>query len=137
MPLMLTYIYGVVVLSLCRSRSGCGGSRSPPGDLSLVELENLTKHESCAAVRLLACALHWAAGALVLPRSSVAVTSPEPGTPCGPLLVLPQAVPRTPLSLWGGCRLVYWGRRVLSKAVWDQLVLTPCQEPGGPFCSPL
>ncbi|KAM6270813.1 LOW QUALITY PROTEIN: E3 ubiquitin-protein ligase RNF19B-like [Spheniscus humboldti] len=43
MPLMLTYVYGVVVLSLCRSRSGCGGSRSPPGDLGVVELENLTK----------------------------------------------------------------------------------------------
>ncbi|XP_069661432.1 E3 ubiquitin-protein ligase RNF19B-like isoform X1 [Haliaeetus albicilla] len=42
-PLMLTYVYGVVVLSLCRSRWGCGGSRSPPGDLSVVELENLTK----------------------------------------------------------------------------------------------
>ncbi|XP_009461547.1 PREDICTED: E3 ubiquitin-protein ligase RNF19B-like [Nipponia nippon] len=42
-PLMLTYVYGVVVLSLCRSRWGCGGSRSPPGDLGVVELENLTK----------------------------------------------------------------------------------------------
>uniref|UniRef100_A0A8C3K7G1 RBR-type E3 ubiquitin transferase n=1 Tax=Calidris pygmaea TaxID=425635 RepID=A0A8C3K7G1_9CHAR len=42
-PLMLTYVYGVVVLSLCRSRWGCGGGRSPPGDLGVVELENLTK----------------------------------------------------------------------------------------------
>lgn len=40
-PLMLTYVYGVVVLSLCRSRSSCG--RSQPGDLGVVELENLTK----------------------------------------------------------------------------------------------
>ncbi|KAM9563338.1 E3 ubiquitin-protein ligase RNF19B-like [Guaruba guarouba] len=40
-PLMLTYVYGVVVLSLCRSRWGCG--RSPAGDLGVVELENLTK----------------------------------------------------------------------------------------------
>ncbi|KAM4680631.1 E3 ubiquitin-protein ligase RNF19B-like isoform 2-T3 [Amazona ochrocephala] len=40
-PLLLTYVYGVVVLSLCRSRWGCG--RSPAGDLSVVELENLTK----------------------------------------------------------------------------------------------
>lgn len=46
MPLMLTYAYGVVVLSLCRSRWGCGGSRSPPRDLAMVELENLTKRES-------------------------------------------------------------------------------------------
>ncbi|XP_067150638.1 E3 ubiquitin-protein ligase RNF19B-like isoform X2 [Apteryx mantelli] len=42
-PLMLTYVYGVVVLSLCRSRWGCGGSRGQPGDLGMVELENLTK----------------------------------------------------------------------------------------------
>ncbi|XP_054675960.1 E3 ubiquitin-protein ligase RNF19B-like [Grus americana] len=42
-PLMLTYVYGVVVLSLCRSRWGCGGGRSQPGDLGVVELENLTK----------------------------------------------------------------------------------------------
>ncbi|XP_032863205.1 E3 ubiquitin-protein ligase RNF19B-like isoform X1 [Tyto alba] len=42
-PLMLAYIYGVVVLSLCRSRWGCGGGRSPPRDLGVVELENLTK----------------------------------------------------------------------------------------------
>ncbi|XP_040984842.1 E3 ubiquitin-protein ligase RNF19B-like isoform X1 [Aquila chrysaetos chrysaetos] len=42
-PLMLTYVYGVVVLSLCRSRWGCGGGRSPPRDLGVVELENLTK----------------------------------------------------------------------------------------------
>lgn len=46
-PLMLTYVYGVVVLSLCRSRSSCG--RSQPGDLGVVELENLTKRESCTA----------------------------------------------------------------------------------------
>ncbi|XP_010564198.1 PREDICTED: E3 ubiquitin-protein ligase RNF19B-like isoform X2 [Haliaeetus leucocephalus] len=89
-PLMLTYVYGVVVLSLCRSRWGCGGSRSPPGDLSVVELENLTKCESCAAVCLLACALRWAARALFLPHISVAVTSPEPGAPCGPVSVLPR-----------------------------------------------
>lgn len=49
MPLMLTYVYGVVVLSLCRSRSGCGGGRGQPGDLGVVELENLTKCESCTA----------------------------------------------------------------------------------------
>ncbi|XP_055667239.1 E3 ubiquitin-protein ligase RNF19B-like [Falco peregrinus] len=42
-PLVLTYVYGVVVLSLFRSRWGCGGGRSPPGDLGVVELENLTK----------------------------------------------------------------------------------------------
>ncbi|KAM6280837.1 E3 ubiquitin-protein ligase RNF19B-like isoform 2-T3 [Porphyrio hochstetteri] len=42
-PLMLTYVYGVVVLSLCRSRSGCGGGRSQPGGPSVVELENLAK----------------------------------------------------------------------------------------------
>ncbi|GAB0185193.1 E3 ubiquitin-protein ligase RNF19B-like [Grus japonensis] len=42
-PLMLTYVYGVVVLSLCRSRWGCGGGHSQPGDLGVVELENLTK----------------------------------------------------------------------------------------------
>ncbi|XP_065586697.1 E3 ubiquitin-protein ligase RNF19B-like [Cyrtonyx montezumae] len=40
-PLMLTYVYGVVVLSLCRSRSSCG--RSQPGELGVVELENLSK----------------------------------------------------------------------------------------------
>lgn len=125
MPLMLTYVYGVVVLSLCRSRWGCAGGRSPPGDLGVVELENLTKRESCAAVYLLACALCWAARALFLPHVSVAVTSPEPGAPCGPVLVLPWVVPRTPLSLRRGCRL----------ASWDQLVCTPCHVPGSPFCS--
>ena len=126
MPLMLTYVYGVVVLSLCRSRWGCRSGRSPPGDLGVVELENLSKRESCAAICPLACALHWAARALVLPHVSVAVTSPEPGAPCGPMSVLPRVVPRTPLSLRGGCRLVSWGRWVLPKAVWDQLVCTPC-----------
>lgn len=45
-PLMLTYVYGVVMLSLCRSRWGCGSSRSSPGDLGVMELENLTKCES-------------------------------------------------------------------------------------------
>lgn len=58
MPLMLTYVYGVVVLSLCRSRSGCGGGRGQPGDLGVVELENLTKCESCTVSCPLACALH-------------------------------------------------------------------------------
>ncbi|XP_035424156.1 E3 ubiquitin-protein ligase RNF19B-like isoform X6 [Cygnus atratus] len=47
-PLMLTYVYGVVVLSLCRSRSGCGGGRGQPGDLGVVELENLTKSADIA-----------------------------------------------------------------------------------------
>lgn len=133
MPLMLTYVYGVVVLSLCRSRWGCGGGRSPPGDLGVVELENLTKRECCAAVCPLTCTLHWATGALVLPRSSVAVTSPEPGASCGLMLVLPRVVPHTPLSLRGGCR--FWGRRVLPKAAWDRLVRIRCREPGGLFCS--
>ncbi|XP_014116793.1 PREDICTED: E3 ubiquitin-protein ligase RNF19B-like isoform X2 [Pseudopodoces humilis] len=41
-PLVLTYVYGTVVLSLCRSRWGCRGSRTP-GDLGMVELDNLTK----------------------------------------------------------------------------------------------
>ncbi|KAM4786567.1 E3 ubiquitin-protein ligase RNF19B-like isoform 5-T5 [Cyanocitta cristata] len=41
-PLMLTYVYGTVVLSLCRNRWGCRGSRTP-GDLGVVELENLAK----------------------------------------------------------------------------------------------
>lgn len=44
-PLMLTYVYGTVVLSLCRNRWGCRGSRTP-GDLGVVELENLAKRES-------------------------------------------------------------------------------------------
>ncbi|CAI7934840.1 E3 ubiquitin-protein ligase RNF19A-like isoform X2 [Podarcis lilfordi] len=42
-PLMLTYVYGVVVLSLCRNRRGCGGARRKGGELSAVELENLAK----------------------------------------------------------------------------------------------
>ncbi|XP_014743685.1 PREDICTED: E3 ubiquitin-protein ligase RNF19B-like isoform X2 [Sturnus vulgaris] len=41
-PLVLTYVYGTVVLSLCRSRWGCRGSRTP-GDLGVVELDNLAK----------------------------------------------------------------------------------------------
>ncbi|XP_058690866.1 E3 ubiquitin-protein ligase RNF19B-like isoform X4 [Poecile atricapillus] len=41
-PLVLTYVYGTVVLSLCRSRWGCRGSRAP-GDLGTVELDNLAK----------------------------------------------------------------------------------------------
>ncbi|XP_074751242.1 E3 ubiquitin-protein ligase RNF19B-like isoform X2 [Athene noctua] len=39
-PLTLTYVYGVLVLSLCRRR---GGGRGAPGDLGVVELENLSK----------------------------------------------------------------------------------------------
>lgn len=41
-PLVLTYVYGTVVLSLCRSRWGCRGGRTP-GDLGGVELDNLAK----------------------------------------------------------------------------------------------
>lgn len=44
-PLVLTYVYGTVVLSLCRSRWGCRGSRTP-ADLGGVELDNLAKRES-------------------------------------------------------------------------------------------
>ncbi|KAI1241380.1 hypothetical protein IHE44_0009866 [Lamprotornis superbus] len=49
-PLVLTYVYGTVVLSLCRSRWGCRGSRTP-GDLGVVELDNLAKCESHRAGR--------------------------------------------------------------------------------------
>ncbi|XP_077638641.1 E3 ubiquitin-protein ligase RNF19B isoform X1 [Lonchura striata] len=41
-PLVLTYVYGTVVLSLCRSRWGCRAGRTP-GDLGVVELDNLAK----------------------------------------------------------------------------------------------
>ncbi|XP_059324709.1 E3 ubiquitin-protein ligase RNF19B-like isoform X1 [Ammospiza nelsoni] len=41
-PLVLTYVYGTVVLSLCRSRWGCRGGRAP-GELGVVELDNLAK----------------------------------------------------------------------------------------------
>lgn len=53
-PLVLTYVYGTVVLSLCRSRWGCrdGGT---PADLGVVELDNLAKRESHTAGR--PCAL--------------------------------------------------------------------------------
>ncbi|NXS13942.1 RN19B ligase, partial [Neodrepanis coruscans] len=49
-PLMLTYVYGTVVVSLCRSRWGCGSSRTA-ADLGVVELENLAKRESHAAAQ--------------------------------------------------------------------------------------
>ncbi|XP_061481961.1 E3 ubiquitin-protein ligase RNF19B-like isoform X2 [Rhineura floridana] len=49
-PLMLTYVYGVVVLSLCRNRWGCGGARRKAGELSTVELENLAKLNELLAV---------------------------------------------------------------------------------------
>ncbi|XP_026564288.1 E3 ubiquitin-protein ligase RNF19A-like isoform X1 [Pseudonaja textilis] len=49
-PLMLTYVYGVVVLSLCRNRWGCGSSRKEAGELSTVELENLAKLNELLAV---------------------------------------------------------------------------------------
>ncbi|KAJ6661249.1 hypothetical protein lerEdw1_015386 [Lerista edwardsae] len=49
-PLMLTYVYGVVVLSLCRNRWGCRGARRKPGDLSTMELENLTKCDQCSSL---------------------------------------------------------------------------------------
>lgn len=49
-PLVLTYVYGTVVLSLCRSRWGCrdGGT---PADLGGVELDNLAKRECHTAGR--------------------------------------------------------------------------------------
>uniref|UniRef100_A0A2D4L2E2 Uncharacterized protein n=1 Tax=Micrurus paraensis TaxID=1970185 RepID=A0A2D4L2E2_9SAUR len=47
---MLTYVYGVVVLSLCRNRWGCGSSRKQAGELSTVELENLAKLNELLAV---------------------------------------------------------------------------------------
>uniref|UniRef100_A0A8C3XHW6 RBR-type E3 ubiquitin transferase n=1 Tax=Cyanoderma ruficeps TaxID=181631 RepID=A0A8C3XHW6_9PASS len=43
-PLVLTYVYGTVVLSLCRTRWGCRGSRAP-ADLGAVELDNLAKRK--------------------------------------------------------------------------------------------
>lgn len=49
-PLVLTYVYGTVVLSLCRSRWGCRAGRTP-GDLSVVELDNLAKRGSHTAGR--------------------------------------------------------------------------------------
>ncbi|XP_066468129.1 E3 ubiquitin-protein ligase RNF19B-like isoform X2 [Tiliqua scincoides] len=49
-PLMLTYVYGVVVLSLCRNRWGCRGTRRKAGDHTTVELENLTKLTELLAV---------------------------------------------------------------------------------------
>ncbi|XP_014166616.1 E3 ubiquitin-protein ligase RNF19B-like [Geospiza fortis] len=49
-PLVLTYVYGTVVLSLCRSRWGCRGGRTP-GDLGVVELDNLAKRGSLRAGR--------------------------------------------------------------------------------------
>ncbi|NWZ72048.1 RN19B ligase, partial [Acrocephalus arundinaceus] len=49
-PLVLTYVYGTVVLSLCRSRWGCRGGRTP-GDLGVVELDNLAKRECHRAGR--------------------------------------------------------------------------------------
>lgn len=49
-PLVLTYVYGTVVLSLCRSRWGCRGGRAP-GDLGVVELDNLAKRGSRRAGR--------------------------------------------------------------------------------------
>lgn len=42
-PLMLTYVYGAVALSLCRSRGGCRSPQGKDGELSGVELENLAK----------------------------------------------------------------------------------------------
>lgn len=47
-PLVLTWVYGTVVLSLCRSRGGCRGGRTP-GDVGVVELDNLAKRESHTA----------------------------------------------------------------------------------------
>ncbi|XP_062345530.1 E3 ubiquitin-protein ligase RNF19B-like isoform X1 [Cinclus cinclus] len=41
-PLVLTYVYGTMVLSLCRSRWGCRDGRTP-ADLGMVELDNLAK----------------------------------------------------------------------------------------------
>lgn len=42
-PLMLTYVYGAVALSLCRNHWGGGGTRKKAEEHSLVELENLAK----------------------------------------------------------------------------------------------
>lgn len=77
-PLMLTYVYGVVVLSLCRSRSSCG--RSQPGDLGVVELENLTKRESCTA----SCPLVGTPAWCCTGCDPAAVAAPQPGASCWP-----------------------------------------------------
>uniref|UniRef100_A0A8C5J7G3 RBR-type E3 ubiquitin transferase n=1 Tax=Junco hyemalis TaxID=40217 RepID=A0A8C5J7G3_JUNHY len=53
-PLVLTYVYGTVVLSLCRSRWGCRGGRAP-GDLGVVELDNLAKRGCLGAGRAGLC----------------------------------------------------------------------------------
>ncbi|XP_069461556.1 E3 ubiquitin-protein ligase RNF19A-like [Ambystoma mexicanum] len=49
-PLMLTYVYGVVTLSICRSRWRCRGNRGNSGDLGMMELDNLTKLNELWAV---------------------------------------------------------------------------------------
>ncbi|XP_025050095.1 E3 ubiquitin-protein ligase RNF19B-like isoform X1 [Alligator sinensis] len=49
-PLLLTYVYGVVVLSLCRNRWGCADGSGKPGDPGMVELENLAKLNELWAV---------------------------------------------------------------------------------------
>uniref|UniRef100_A0A8C3QAM0 RBR-type E3 ubiquitin transferase n=1 Tax=Geospiza parvula TaxID=87175 RepID=A0A8C3QAM0_GEOPR len=88
-PLVLTYVYGTVVLSLCRSRWGCRGGRTP-GDLGVVELDNLAKRGSLRAVNELWSALPSpraaedgapdAATSLSLPSSG---RSPRPARPQG------------------------------------------------------
>ncbi|XP_062981133.1 E3 ubiquitin-protein ligase RNF19B-like [Elgaria multicarinata webbii] len=49
-PLLLTYVYGVVVLSLCRNRWGRGSAQRKAGEHSTTELENFTKLNELLAV---------------------------------------------------------------------------------------
>ncbi|XP_063277904.1 E3 ubiquitin-protein ligase RNF19B-like isoform X2 [Prinia subflava] len=76
-PLVLTYVYGTVVLSLCRGRRGCRGGRSP-AELGVVELDNLAKlNELWAGLPSPRAAEDGAAGAAAsVPSSS---RSPRPG----------------------------------------------------------
>lgn len=125
MPLMLTYVYGVVVLSLCRSRWDCG--RSPPGDLGVVELENLTKRESCAATGL--CPPLGPIGPA--PASCLCDCELSKGRSSPWICVgsAPGATRHTSVPA-GWCP-----GKVLPKVLWEQLVGTPFWEPCGLFCS--
>lgn len=132
---MLTYVYGVVVLSLCRSRSGCGGGRGQPGDLGVVELENLTKCESCtASCPPGLCSPWWCVcvgrgwwgwwcgtQAVVLSCGSAAVTAPGPGLPGDLCLFCPEWL--------GGCRLVLWGTVSAVQSILGSVHVPVCQEP--------
>ncbi|XP_044276989.1 E3 ubiquitin-protein ligase RNF19B-like [Varanus komodoensis] len=79
-PLMLTYVYGVVLLSLCRDRWGCGSAPRKAGELNATELESPAKLNELLAVLPTPVVAEAGGRPRALPSPSRSTSRPE--EPC-------------------------------------------------------